>query len=529
MKKYYEQKQILILINQLCMIIFLCYEFSTNTIVGTAKLLPLMLITIMSIYGAYISFVNLKNNNTLSQFSNLIFFASWQFLLTLHEEPIFRTLSMLLSVLILYQIVQFLLLFFFQNSTYDYKKEKDWILQIICLLTLVANLISDRIFAILYSFQWLISFSCILFLFLQHRKRINFVFKSEKKHLLKSVTVLIFPFISYAVFFAERPEYLSNLGWYIIILLPLFSIHAIAFKNHISMRKYFLLKKSKIALMFLCFLIFISSLGVLFKFNMITYFIIIHTIIWFIELYFILLFQDTKNTISNLNTEELKTLPKNSYVHNLIQIAKEEKLKSSFSDYLHDEILQDILAVKNMMNKSSKKEIHEIIVETLDNLNYSIRMQMQEYHPTLLKTLTLKENYSNLLEMIQQKYRMKNINISFKCNEDLFLVEPYHLVVYRILKELVMNAFKHSHCSKLMLNLTQENDEIKLVVKDNGKGLSTTQTNILIEHRGLNSIKEQLFLLNGKMTISNCTPSGLCITIFIPMKGDDSYEHFINR
>jgi len=129
MKKYYEQKQILILINQLCMIIFLCYEFSIDNIIGTAKLLPLLLITIMSIYGSYISFINLKNNTLLSQFSSLLLFTSWQFLLTLNDEPIFRAFSTLLSVFILYKIVQFILLFFFQDSIYSYKKEKDWILR----------------------------------------------------------------------------------------------------------------------------------------------------------------------------------------------------------------------------------------------------------------------------------------------------------------------------------------------------------------------------------------------------------------
>ena len=30
---------------------------------------------------------------------------------------------------------------------------------------------------------------------------------------------------------------------------------------------------------------------------------------------------------------------------------------------------------------------------------------MQEYHPTLLKTLTLKENYRNLLKMIQKNMK----------------------------------------------------------------------------------------------------------------------------
>ncbi|MDG1623057.1 ATP-binding protein, partial [Bacillus mobilis] len=147
MKKYYEQKQILILINQLWMIIFLCYEFSMNNIIGTAKLLPLLFITIMSIYGSYISFINLKNNTLLSQFSSLLLFTSWQFLLTLNDEQIFRTFSTLLSVLILYNIVQFILLFFFQDSIYSYKKEKDWILRVTCLLTLSVYFINDRIFS----------------------------------------------------------------------------------------------------------------------------------------------------------------------------------------------------------------------------------------------------------------------------------------------------------------------------------------------------------------------------------------------
>lgn len=85
--------------------------------------------------------------------------------------------------------------------------------------------------------------------------------------------------------------------------------------------------------------------------------------------------------------------------------------------------------------------------------------------------------------MIQQKYGMKNIDISFNCNDNLFLVEPYNLVIYRILKELVTNAFKHSKCSKLVLSLTQENNKIELIVKDNGIGMGN-EKHIPNEHRG---------------------------------------------
>ncbi|KOP80952.1 ATPase [Lysinibacillus sp. FJAT-14745] len=528
MKKYYEYKQLFILIHQLFIITFLCNEFLQKNIVGTTKFLPLVLITIMVIYGAYISFINFKDNKTLSQFSNLLFLTAWQFLLTLNGNPLFYTLSIVLGIVILYLTVQFLLLFFFQDSIYIYKKETDSILKIICLSTLVSKLINDTLFAFLFSFQLIVSFSCVIFIFLKNRKRISFVLKNEKKHLLQSATILIVPFIGYAVLFAKSPEHLSNLGWYTVIFLPLFSIHAIAFKNYKFLRKYFLLKEYKMGLLLLCCLVFMSLLGVLFNFNMITYFIILHTIFWFVLLYFILLFHDTKTTMLHFGSVQPTTLPEGSYVQHLVQIAKEEKLKNSFSNYLHDEILQDILAVKNMMNKSTKQEVREIIVNTLDNLNLSIREQMQEYHPTILKTLTLKENYSHLIAMIQQKYGNKHIKMKFCCNDHFFLVEPYHLIIYRILKELVTNAFKHSKCTNLFVKLALENDEIKLIVKDNGVGLLKENTDAN-NHSGWASIKEQLFLLNGSMSISKCTPSGLCITILIPMKGDESYQYFINR
>ena len=89
--------------------------------------------------------------------------------------------------------------------------------------------------------------------------------------------------------------------------------------------------------------------------------------------------------------------------------------------------------------------------------------------------------------------KQKHVNISFTYNDDLFLVEPYHLVVYRILKELVTNAFKHSNCSQIYLHLTQENDEIKLIVKDDGKGLATTEADILNGHSDCIQLKNSYF------------------------------------
>lgn len=529
MKTFYEKKQFFILLNQILVILYLCYQYTKNNFAGTENLIPFIIISLIIIDVAYISYKNIKGNSTLSRFTNLLILVAWQFLFSLDGSSTFYTLSTLLSVVILYKSIQFLLIFFFQDTTYTYKQIIDWILMIICLLSLLSLFINERLFAALFLLQWILSFGCITFLFLKHRKRISFVFISEKKHFLKTGFIIFFSFIGYVIIFADKPEYLSNFGWYVIIIFPLFSVHSIAFKNTDSVGAYIPFKKANVFVMCLLALISIFLLGLLFRFNIISYFIIIHMILLFVLLRLILIYKELQSTI--LEKDNYKAARDNFYAHNLMQVKKEEELKSNVSNYLHDEILQDILSIKNMINKSDKEEVRTIIFETLDNLNLSIRNQMQEFHPTLLKSLTLKENYGYLLKTLEQNYGKGEIEIIFNCMKGLFLVDPYHLVVYRILKELVTNAIKHSQCSKITVTLKQENEQVELVVSDDGTGSKEKVYGKVCSahHKGLNSINEQLFLLNGKMTILDNEPNGLSVCIQIFMKGDDSYQYFINR
>ena len=82
-------------------------------------------------------------------------------------------------------------------------------------------------------------------------------------------------------------------------------------------------------------------------------FIIIHCILWFILLYFTLLYNRIK-TSAFINIESFPAMQENSYIHTLVQIQKEENLKKDFSNYLHDEVLQDLLSIKNMMIKATR-------------------------------------------------------------------------------------------------------------------------------------------------------------------------------
>lgn len=167
---------------------------------------------------------------------------------------------------------------------------------------------------------------------------------------------------------------------------------------------------------------------------------------------------------------------------------------------------------------------------TLDNMNTYIREQMQDYHPTLLPKLTIKENYQNLLDGISQSFPNRNVCVSFDCSDSLFLVEPYNIFVYRLLKELVTNVYKHSTGEKAWITLTQDNGIIILSVSDNG----TVDADVLssadrLKHRGLAMITERVNDMDGSVTISNNHPHGICVQTILPMKGDVSYQHFVSR
>ena len=214
----------------------------------------------------------------------------------------------------------------------------------------------------------------------------------------------------------------------------------------------------------------------------------------------------------------------------LAQLQQEEQINLEFSNFLHDNILQDLLSIKNMMHKSTRPDIQKIITETLDSMNIYIREQMQNYHPVLLSKLTVKENYQNLLAYIAQSFPDRHISIVFDCSDSLFLVPPYDIFIYRLLKELVTNVYKHSTGEKAWITLTQDNGMIVLCVKDNGSADADSLTSAdSSKHRGLALSTDRVHSMDGTVSITQNFPHGICVCINLPMKGDASYQYFISR
>ncbi len=141
---------------------------------------------------------------------------------------------------------------------------------------------------------------------------------------------------------------------------------------------------------------------------------------------------------------------------------------------------------------------------------------MQDCHPVLLKNLTMKENLKSMLAELSGRSQTE---IRLTCRDDMFLVDPYYALVFRMIRELIQNAFL------IRVFLDEEKGMITLRIHDDDIGFDTE----ISPGHGLASIQEQTELLGGRMHIQSASGQGTTAEITIPMEGDRSYEDFISR
>lgn len=520
MKRQYLHSLLLLFLHQLLLTVFLCCEFWLHLDFKAEAVMPLSVILLTDSGAAFIQLQNYRSNSFLKHYTLVLVFVSWCMLFLRLEIPFFSGLGLLLYALLPLVLSRFFLSFIFQASGYSGRKPILYLQLTLTLLTLV-SFPSSYLFNLLLGVQWLVSISSFGVILLANKKRSLYFFRQEGRNLLVSLLLILLPAVLYSLVFRYNPVFLSNTGLYVLIGLPLVSVHRIL-KNSLqntseSGRPAVSFLLSPIALFGAAVL---SALGWFLALPVIAIFILLHTALWFILLcYFGAAYQALR-----LSANKSSTL----YSDPLTWLNREEGLKKEFSTYLHDAVLQDLLSVKNLAAKADRPEIRTLIISTLNRLNTSIRDEMQACSPALLSSMTLRENFEKLLEGIAETYPLKKVQVRLDCPDDLFLIEPYNRIVFRLIKELANNAFKHSDASEIRVCLSVEDHCVHLSVLDNGTGFTPLPSD-LFKHKGLSSVLETLTAAGGNLNITPNEPSGLCASVTLPMKGDTSYEYFIDR
>jgi signal transduction histidine kinase len=218
-------------------------------------------------------------------------------------------------------------------------------------------------------------------------------------------------------------------------------------------------------------------------------------------------------------SEELGTLS-----WKLIEV-QEDTLRQVSRD-LHDEFGQILTAIGAMLSRAEQKgldrnsffvqevqKVKQIVADTLE----TVRDSSQVFRPAILDDFGLEQT---LEWFVKQFCRQTGVKVHFE--KDLaegFFPREDAIHIYRILQESLNNVAKHAKAQQAWVRLTEKGGELRLEVRDDGRGFvtSTGAGRSPGDGVGLMGMRERAQHLNGTFQIQSVPGKGTIVTIRIPI------------
>lgn len=96
------------------------------------------------------------------------------------------------------------------------------------------------------------------------------------------------------------------------------------------------------------------------------------------------------------------------------------------------------------------------------------------------------------------------------------IANELEITIFRIIQELVTNIVKHAKATEANISLTQHDNELNIMVEDNGKGFKVGKLKEK-EGMGLGNIERRIEHLEGSMEVDSTPGRGTSISIDIPL------------
>ncbi len=188
-----------------------------------------------------------------------------------------------------------------------------------------------------------------------------------------------------------------------------------------------------------------------------------------------------------------------------------EKERSRIAGELHDDIGSKLSTIKQII--AFEKTDHKNVLKNLDNLLQDIRRLSHDLAPPVAHVSGLRPLVEDL---IGDTRSISNINfrLHFYDYEEKFNATEIQQI-YRIVQEVVHNITAHSKATHADIQFFGYENEMVLVVEDNGIGFIPTMVSKGI---GLNQLKIRTESLGGNIEINSHPGMGTNLVFNIPLK-----------
>jgi PAS domain S-box-containing protein len=207
----------------------------------------------------------------------------------------------------------------------------------------------------------------------------------------------------------------------------------------------------------------------------------------------------------------------------------EERERQRIATYLHDHIAQNLAMSKFWLQQVQQlhtdKKLEYKLSEVLKVLDKVIDSTRSVTFNLSLPTLLEQGLETALKELLSAEIEKKHgIRTEFK-DDGLPkpLDEEIRILLYRDIRELLINVIKHAHATKVKVSVSRVGERIRVCVEDNGVGFDTevVRRNTLKKRGfGLFSIRQRLEQLGGQFEIGHEPGRGGIVMIEVPLKTD---------
>ena len=189
---------------------------------------------------------------------------------------------------------------------------------------------------------------------------------------------------------------------------------------------------------------------------------------------------------------------------------------------LHDSTAQSLGAIKLLVSGELAR-IQELgcaegsslprVVDSIQSALSELRHTIMNLRPTMLDDLGLCSALDWLIRETQYLHPRMGLTSKVDLDESR-LDDTVKTVLFRVSQEALSNAVRHSRGTSVRLVLLGEPSGISLEVEDNGRGFSLRDVGQ--QSVGLESMRERVELVGGRLIIASAPGEGARIRVLIP-------------
>jgi len=201
-----------------------------------------------------------------------------------------------------------------------------------------------------------------------------------------------------------------------------------------------------------------------------------------------------------------------------------DHLMSEMGAEIHDDLVQKLSVMKFYIERL---EVFVLLDPVLESILISIRTEYEHITQSvkrisrqLMPAKMEGESFSTSVDLLcQNMENTRSANIHF--SQEGFerpIAQAQHAHLYRIIQELLHNAFKHSYAWHVWVTLTWDSNRLILEVEDDGTGVNNLPNVITLFRQKHNTLKMRCGQLGGSINYLKGT-RGLVARIVVSIPG----------